>query len=216
MPALDQRGAVLQNGVHALHDAVGRQAAVLHGQVHAAARGDHAHAELVGRRKLRAEQITAPGREDIVVIEAGRAAVFHQLAHAGQRGSVHDLGIEVFPDLIERLEPGKQFKILYLRQIARELLIKMVVRINEAGIAQQMGAVQHLVGLNGKIRADGADTSVLAVQVDVPEHAVRIVAGDHGVKIANEQGSHTGSSFVRRGMRRLCFYSSTVSRRCQS
>ena len=79
-----------------------------------------------------------------------------------------------------------------------------------------MGAVQHLVGLNGKIRADGADTSVLAVQVDVPEHAVRIVAGDHGVKIANEQGSHTGSSFVRRGMRRLCFYSSTVSRRCQS
>ena len=86
---------------------------------------------------------------------------------------MHDVGIEVFPDLIERLEPGEQFKILYLRQIARELLIKMVVRINEAGIAQQMGAVQHLVGLNGKIRADGADTSVLAVQVDVPEHAVR-------------------------------------------
>ena len=68
VPALDQRGAVLQNGAHALHDAVGRQAAVLHGQVHAAARGDHAHAELVGRRKLRAEQITAPGREDIVAV----------------------------------------------------------------------------------------------------------------------------------------------------
>ena len=73
-----------------------------------------------------------------------------------------------------------------------------------------MGAVQHLVGLNGKIRADGADTSVLAVQVDVPEHVVRIVAGDHGVKIANEQGSHAGSSFVRRGMRRLFSYFSIV------
>ena len=52
------------------------------------------------------------------MIEAGRAAVLHKLAHAAQRGKAHNVRIEIFPDLIQRLEPVKQLHVLHLRQIA--------------------------------------------------------------------------------------------------
>ena len=37
-------------------------------------------------RELRAEQVAGVLREDVVVVEAGGAAVLHQLAHAGEGG----------------------------------------------------------------------------------------------------------------------------------
>ena len=54
------------------------------------------------------------GGEHIVVVEAGGAAVLHQLAHAGQAGQPDHILIQVFPDLIQGLQPVKQLHILYL------------------------------------------------------------------------------------------------------
>ena len=54
------------------------------------------------------------GGEDVVVVEAGGAAVLHQLAHAGQAGQPDHILIQVFPDLIQGLQPVKQLHILYL------------------------------------------------------------------------------------------------------
>ena len=106
--------AVPQDLIHRLHYAVRRQAAVLLAEVHAAAAGVHADTQLIGGGELRPQQVAAAGGKDVVVVEAGGAAVLHQLAHAGQAGQANYILIQVFPDLIQGLQPVKQLHILYL------------------------------------------------------------------------------------------------------
>ena len=115
---LDQTGAVGHNLVNGLHDTVRRQTAVLFAQIHTAAAGIHTDAQLVGGGKLRADQIAGVGREDIVMVKAGGAAVLHQLTHAGQTAQADHIVVKILPDLIQRSQPVKQLHVLHLRQVA--------------------------------------------------------------------------------------------------
>lgn len=126
----------------------------------------HTDAELFCRRKLRADEIARAFREHIVVIEASRAAVFHKLAHAGQRRTADRFLIEIFPDLIERRQPVKQLQSLHLGQISREVLVEMMVRVDETRIHKHVPAVDHVVCrfLN---MADRADGGAVEQQIDV-------------------------------------------------
>ena len=75
--AVGQRGDALgvgQDLVERLDQRVGRQAAVRGAEIHRAARGDEAQAELARRLQLGLEDAAAPAREDVVVVEHGRAA----------------------------------------------------------------------------------------------------------------------------------------------
>ena len=56
-----------------------------------------------GGAALCAQQVTAVGGKDVVVVKAGGAAVLHQLAHAGQAGQPDHILVQVFPDLIQGL-----------------------------------------------------------------------------------------------------------------
>ena len=53
----------------------------------------HPHTKLRRGLELRPDQIARADREDIVVVEAGRAAVLHQLAHTGQARQADDIFI---------------------------------------------------------------------------------------------------------------------------
>ena len=59
---LDDTGRIGHDLVDRLHDAVGRQAAVLDREIHTAARGVHARADLVRRGKLRANESPRAGK----------------------------------------------------------------------------------------------------------------------------------------------------------
>lgn len=115
MVFLDTADAVCHDLVYRLHHAIRRQAAVLDAQVHAAPAHIQADAQLPCGAALCAQQVTAMGGEHIVVVKAGGAAVLHQLAHAGQAGQANYILVQVFPDLIQGLQPVKQLHILYLR-----------------------------------------------------------------------------------------------------
>ena len=191
---LDTADAVCHDLVYRLHHAIRRQAAVLDAQVHAAPAHVEANAQLPCGAALCAQQVTAMGGKDVVVVEAGGAAVFHQLAHAGQAGQPDHILVQVFPDLIQGLQPVKQLHVLHLRQIAGEYLIEVVMGIDQAGVTEHMAAVDDLVGADVQRRADGLDEAVLAVDIRVLQDAVAVVAGDQLVNVLNEQGGHGNSS----------------------
>jgi len=111
---LDGFPAITQDFFRRLHDRVRRQSPVLAGKTHAPARAHHADAERFRRRKLRREQVSRAVWEDIVMVKAGRAAVFHQFAHAAKRAKANGVLIEIRPDIIQRGEPVKQLQILHM------------------------------------------------------------------------------------------------------
>ena len=191
---LDTADAVCHDLVYRLHHAIRRQAAVLDAQVHAAPAHVEANAQLPCGAALCAQQVTAMGGEHIVVVKAGGAAMLHQFAHAGQAGQANYILIQVFPDLIQGLQPVKQLHVLHLRQIAGEHLVQVVVGVDQTGVAQHMAAVDDLVGGDVQRRADGLDKAILTVKVRVMQYAVFVVAGDQLVNVLNEQGGHGNSS----------------------
>ena len=129
-----------------------------------------------------------------MVVKAGGAAMFHQLAHAGQAGQPDHILIQVFPDLIQGLQPVEQLHVLHLRQIAGEYLIEVVMGVDQTGVAQHMAAVDDLVGADVQRRTDSLDKAILTVKVCVMQYAVFVVAGDQLVNVLNEQGGHGNSS----------------------
>ena len=70
-------------------------------------------------------------REDVVVVEDGRAARERELGEPGARGGVLHLGVDPRPDRVERAQPGEEVGLL--RPGARERLVEVVVRVDEAG-----------------------------------------------------------------------------------
>ena len=187
----DDALGILHDLVDRLHHAVRRQAAVLHREVHAAAGGVHTDAQLVRGAELHAEQVAGVLREDVVMVEAGRAAVLHQLAETRERGETDDILVEIFPDLIERPEPVEKLHILHFRQVAREDLIEMMVRVHKPRIAEHMARVDGLLRLLRKVVANRANEAVLSVEVDVFVDRIVIVAGDERADISNEQSRHS-------------------------
>ena len=124
------------------------------------------------------------------MIKAGGAAVFHQLAHAGQGGIADDGLVQILPDLIERFQPVEKLHVLHLRQVAGELLVQMVVCIDQAGVAQQVGAVQLALRLLRQICADGGNSPALTVEINAVKQLVTVVAGDKGGNITNHKRGH--------------------------
>ena len=130
------------------------------------------------------------GGEHIVVVEAGGAAVLHQLAHAGEGGETDDVLVQIFPDLVEGFEPVEQLHILHLREVAGEHLIQVVVGVHQTGVAQHMVGVDGSVGGNVQMGADLTDEAVLAVEVHVLQQLVLIVAGHQIADAADQQACH--------------------------
>ena len=190
MIGFDQARGVLHNFVYCLHHGIGGKAAVLDGQIHRAARAVHADAELRGSLKLRADKVAGASREDIVVIEAGCAAVLHKLTHARQARQADDVGVKVFPDFIERLEPVEQLHVLHLRQVAGELLVQMMVRVDQTWIAEHVARVNGLIGGLVEIWADGADDAVFCIEVDVLIDGVGVVTRDELRNVFDKQRFH--------------------------
>ena len=192
MAGLDDPGGIPHDLVHCLDHAVRRQAAVLAAQVHAAPGADHADAQLLRGGELGADQVPAAGREDIVVVKAGGAAVLHQLPHAGEGAEAHRLLVQSLPDLVEGGEPVEELQVLHLGQIPGEDLIEVVVGVDQAGIAPAAAPVDDRVGGLGQIGTDGADNAVLAVEIDMLQNRIAVVAGDHGLQPAYQQRGHGG------------------------
>ena len=193
---LNAADAVRHDLVHRLHHAVRRQPAVLFAEIHAAPAGVHPDTQRVGGGKLAFQQVAAVGGKNVVMVEAGGAAMLHQLPHTGEAGQAHHVPVQIFPYLVQRPQPVEQLHALHLRQIPGEHLIQVVVGVHQTGIAQHMAAVDGLVSGDVQSCANGFDEAVFAVEVNVLQDAVTVVAGDQLGDIPNEQGGHGDSSLT--------------------
>ena len=86
-----------------------------------------------------------------------------------------ETGLSLIHIFIERPEPVKQLHVLYLRQVAGEDLIEMMVRVDKAGVAEHVARVNHLFRLLRQIFTDRADESILSIQIDVFINRVRVI-----------------------------------------
>ncbi len=85
---------VFEDFVRGLHNGIRRQSPVLAGKAHAPAGRNHADAERFRCAKLRAEEIARAVGKDVVVVKAGRAAVFHEFRHAAERTQANGVLVE--------------------------------------------------------------------------------------------------------------------------
>ena len=122
---------------------------------------------------------TRPGdaaREDVVVVEHGRAPRERELGDAGPRGGRDHLLVDARPRRVERLQPREQVGLL--RPGARERLVEVVVRVDQAGRDDGAVQVDALVGRGRLPAPDGRDAAGLDEQPAGIELGARVVLGD--------------------------------------
>ena len=124
--------AVGDDRVRVLHHVVGRQAAVLRRQVHRAARHRHPHAEAKRLLDRDVDGVLESGRIEIVMIGGGGAARDEEFGQRHTDGEAQMAGFQPRPDRIERRQPGKKRLVDRLRMGARQRLVEMVMRVDQA------------------------------------------------------------------------------------
>ena len=104
-----------------------------------------------------------------MVVEHRRAAGERELGEARLRGRVLGLGVDPRPDGIEGLQPGEEVGLLGAG--ARERLVQVVVRVDEAGSDESAAEILAVVRLRLGTPADLAHDAVL------DQHPARLVLG---------------------------------------
>ena len=144
-----------EHGIELLDELVGWQPAVRDTEIHRPARGDDADADLPGGLHLGLDQSVAAAREDVVVVEDGRAARERELGDARASGGVLCLGVDPRPDRIELAQPGEEIGLL--RPCACEGLVEVVVRVDESRRDDRAAEFDPLVARGRVPVADGDD-----------------------------------------------------------
>ena len=192
---LHQSLAVPQDGVHILHQIVRRQTAVAFAPGHTAPGGVEPDPQQVRRPELLVDEVLRSHLgEHIVVVHAGGAAVFQQLAQPHQGAVIDAVLVQAPPDLVQGPQPRKQLHFLHLRQVPCEGLVQMVVGVHQTGVHKAVGGVDDAVR-RALLRPDVSDHVVLHQDIPVPQHPVLPVHGNDGLGVADESGRHRSRSF---------------------
>ena len=125
----DQALGVGEDGVDVLDELVWRQSSVRGSEVHRAARGDDADAQLACGLDLRLDEALAAAGEDVVVVERRRAARERELGEARPRSGVLGVGVDARPDGVELAQPREEIGLLGSRACKR--LVQVVVGVDE-------------------------------------------------------------------------------------
>ena len=147
-----------EHRVDLLDELVRRHATPRLAEIHRTARGDQRHAELGSRPQLRLYKTARPAREDVVVVENGRAAGERELGEAGACGGIDGFLVDARPHRVELAQPFEQRRLL--RASARERLVQVVVRVHEAGRDDGAAEVDALLRLGRWGAADVLDAAV--------------------------------------------------------
>ncbi|MGF6921279.1 hypothetical protein OKW28_005476 [Paraburkholderia sp. 40] len=170
----------------ALDHRIGRQAAVLASHAHAAARRMKAHADSARGHDAVVE--TAAVRIDIQMVARRRAARQQQFGHRGQRRYFDHVRREVRPHLVQVREPAEQLGVLRGGNRAREALVHVVMRVDEARNHEMAVQVEYLVGRLRQLRgrSDRDDPVVLDIQPGVAQFAPLVIHRDQHVRVLHE------------------------------
>jgi hypothetical protein len=112
-----------------------------------------------------------------------------QLGHGGQRRYPDHLGREARPDRIQVGQPVEQLAILRAGDGAREALVHVVVRVDQARDDHMVAGVDDLVGLLRKIfgLADLLDDLAPDVERAIGDLFTTFVHGDQDARVPDQQ-----------------------------
>ena len=178
-----------EDRVDVLDERVRRQPAVRLAEVHRAARGDEADAELLRGAHLGLDEARDAAREDVVVVEDRRAARQRQLGQPAACGGVLHLVVDARPAWIERLQPREEIGLLCAR--ARQGLVQVMMRVDEAG---RDDCAAEILGARGRLaRADLGDQPVLDPDPAVAMLGAGVVHRDEPA-VAEDHAASSGTS----------------------
>src|SRR5690554_6472508 len=102
----DDSFTVFQNLIGSLYHRIGREPSILLAERHGASSRTEPHTERVGCCELHAHEVAIETtRVEIVMIGRARATGLQQLCHGYERRVVYSICIDIFPDIVEKLEP---------------------------------------------------------------------------------------------------------------
>ena len=185
--------AVGEDRVAVLHYAIRRQAAVFFAEVHRSARDRHPHADLARGFGLDVDGAVESGREQIMVVRRRRAAGQQKLRKRDAGGRGQRVGRQPRPDWIQRLQPRKQVFVDRLRMRAGQRLIKMMVRVDEAGQYDVAARIEGCVDRRGGRRPSAHEFDDAPVLDD--EAACGVLGEDRERGL--DPGSQRGNSEAR-------------------
>ena len=154
---------------------------------HGAAGGVKAEAHLRRRRDLIVD--TGAVGPDVAMIARRRTAGQDEFSD-GRSGTDGDgFGCEARPDRIMDVQPGKQIGILCLWEIACECLVKVVMRIHQAGKENHVPRVDHLIRLLRELirRPDLLNHIPLYIDATICPTSVGIIHRHDECSMLNEQ-----------------------------
>ena len=149
MILLDQPLRILENGLFAVHDGVGGQAALGLAERHRAARGLDAQPDLPGGGDL-IVQFGAVG-EEVQMVGGGGASREGQLGQSRLGGGEDILRLQAGPDGVERGQPVEEIGVLGGRDSTGQGLVEMVMCIDQPRQDDVIRQIEHFVGSLGQL-----------------------------------------------------------------
>jgi hypothetical protein len=190
VPPVDGLLGRRQDRVAVLHHLVRRQAAVRVPEVHGAAAGVEAQADLLRGADRRPQQVARARREEVVVVGGRRAPGARERAQGGQGGGVGRLLVQQGPARVEGPQPPEQA--LLLGQPARGPLGEVVVAVDEARCREVAAAVDppRPRGLGRGAAAEGRDAPVLHQDPALVVLGAGVVHGGDGAALQQQRVAH--------------------------
>ena len=136
----------------------------------------HTNAEDLCGFKLRCQKVSGSLWKYIMVIEARRTAVSHQLGHSGAGAQKDGVFVEILPDAVQRFEPVEQLVILHLAEISGKVLIQMMMYVDKSRVNDHIGAIIFFVRFTIK-PSDPDDLTVLKPEIRMTENTVEYITG---------------------------------------
>ena len=189
MVQLDGALAVAEELVSGLQHVLGHGAALAAGQGVGAAACVVADAQQICSSHLAVNgSVAGGGGEAVLVIESGGAAVLDQVSEGCQGGVVNDVGVHQLEDAVDLVQPfgNGHVGIVDGFQVAHKGLEEVVMGIDQTGIDEMTGSIQHLVVGQIQILADGNDSGAFNEHIAAQMNGILLVAGNNRFCVLNQ------------------------------
>ena len=195
MIVFDDALGISEDGLFAVHKGIRRQSTLGYAEGHRAACGMEAESHLV-RGSNFVVQASAVW-EKIQVVGGSGASRQSEFGERRLRGSEDVFGAQARPEGIERGQPGEEIGVLGGRDGARQGLVEVMVRVDEAWQDDVIGEVEHDIGRGGQCtrRADLLNEAITNKQTTIADLPLVIIHG-HNIGVLNQQRRH-GDTFSR-------------------
>ena len=170
MIAVDHPDTVLQDVVFVFDALIRRQATLAFTKRHGSPAGVEPNAEITRGLDLVVDLVAA--LKKVGMVKDCGAARQGKFGKTNQRTCARGIRIGARPDPVMGLQPRKQIVVLGSRQIARQCLVEMMMRVHETGQNDLSGRVDHLCPQSPAVHGDGPTAVIKPSSANRPPFSI--------------------------------------------